>query len=90
MLKIYILRLPVPVDVPYESNRLRPNNKLVFPKGFSVNLVLMIWGIAAALIIYGFLANFRDKLLKPIFEKTVESAQDVVDNRLQDFAVDGG
>ena len=90
MLKIYILRLPVPVDVPYESNRLRPNNKLVFPKGFSVNLVLMIWGIAAALIIYGFLANFRDMLLKPTFEKTIDSAQDVVDNGLKVYTIDGG
>ena len=64
--------------------------QLVFPRGFSSNFVLLIWGLCGGLFIYAFLANFRTMLLMPQYEAPIDSAQDVLDRRMLPFVDDGG
>ena len=52
--------------------------------------MLMIWGLFAAVISYGFLAIFRDILILPVFEKPVDTVRDVVEHGLIPFVLDGG
>ena len=61
-----------------------------FPKGFSMNLVLIIWGLCGGLFIYAFLANFRTMLLMPQYEKPVDSAQEILDRGMIPFVIPGG
>ena len=84
---VFYFRLPVPVSVPSQGIGLM---HLVFPKGFSVNFVLLTWALFGGLFIYAFLANFRTMLLMPQYEKPVDSAQDVLDRGMIPFVVDGG
>jgi hypothetical protein len=56
--------------------------KYVFPKGVSMNFVLITWALCGGLFVYAFLANFRTVLLMPQYEKPVDSAQDILDRGL--------
>ena len=84
-MKIFLLtmyfRLPVP-DVPAVSKNL-------FPRGFSANFILIIWGVFAALFAYAFLAIFRDILIMPVYEDPIDSYQDVIDKGLIPFSHEG-
>ena len=70
-------------NVPYHGNRL--GMRLLFPRGFSANLVLFIWSVLGSVLMYGFLSLFREMLLKPEFETPVDTAQDVLDIGLIPF-----
>ena len=86
---IYIfLRLPIPVDEPYLSNRLAWTMKMLFPRGFSANFVLFTWSLFGGVLLHGFLANFRVMLLMPVMEKQVNTAQDILDRGLIPFTRD--
>ena len=84
-LTIYFVRLPVLAYVPYLSNSLMPRMQLFLPRGFSVNVVLLTWYLFGGVLILGFLANFRAMLLMPVFEKPVNSAQDILDRGMIPF-----
>jgi hypothetical protein len=64
--------------------------QLVFPRGFSMNFVLLTWALCGGLFIYAFLTNFRTMLLMPQYEKPVDSAQDILDRGMIPFVIDGG
>ena len=64
--------------------------QLVFPRGFSANCVLLIWGLFGSVLVYAFLANFRTMLLMPVLEKPVDTAQDILDRGMIPFVIDGG
>ena len=81
LLSIYF-RLPVPIDVPAVSKNL-------FPRGFSANFILIIWGVFVAICAYAFLAIFRDILIMPVYEDPIDSYQDVIDKGLIPFAHPG-
>ena len=76
---LFYSRLPVPKAVSYQGNSLM---KRLFPKGFSMNFVLITWALCGGLFLYAFLANFRTVLLMPQYEKPVDSAQDILDRGL--------
>ena len=80
----------MPISAPVLSNSLNINMALVFPRGFSANFVFIIWGIFAAVISYAFLAIFRDILIMPVYSKTVDTPQDVIDLGLIPIVTDGG
>ena len=83
-------RLPAPVAVPFQGSGLKRIIQLTFPKGFSMNLVLIIWALCGGLLIYAFLANFRTVLLMPHYGKPIDSAQDILDRGMIPFVQDGG
>ena len=62
----------------------------VFPKGFSMKLVLITWALVGGQFIYAFSANFRTMLLMPQYEKPVDSAQDILDRGMIPFVIYGG
>ena len=62
---------------------------LVFPKGFSVNFVLLTWALFGGLFIYAFLANFRTMLLMPQYGKPIDSAEEVMERGMIPFVYGG-
>ena len=76
--------------MPYQRTGHKLNMQIVFPKGFSMNFVLITWALFGGLFIYAFLANFRTILLMPQYEKPIDSAQDVLDRGMIPFVDNGG
>ena len=74
---------PIWFDVIYEGNRL--GMKLLFPRGFSANLILIIWSLSSSVIAYGFLANLRVMLLTPVLEAAVDTPEDIIGRGLTPF-----
>jgi hypothetical protein len=74
------------------SGTLSTSNRslLFFPQGFSANLVLIVWGLFAAVISYGFLGIFRDILIKPVFSPAIDTAQDMIDRGIIPYTPDAG
>ena len=54
-----------------------------------MKFVLQIWGLFGGLLVYFFLANFLTVLLRPNYEKPVNSAKDIIDRRMIPFVDDG-
>jgi hypothetical protein len=81
-LNLLYFRLPVPNYVPYRSNRLSFNMHLLIPRGFSANLVLVIWCLFGGVCQWGFEENIRALMFKQVFEVPVDTAQDVLDRGL--------
>ena len=71
-----MFRLPVPAYIPYMGIRFTP---YMFPRGFSVNFVLLTWSIFGGILIHAMLANFRGMLLSPVLEEPVDTAQQILD-----------
>ena len=61
------------------NNRLSTNMQLIFPRGFSANFVVLMWSLCGGILLYSLLANFRVMLLKPMLEKPVNTAKDILD-----------
>ena len=59
---------------------------LLIPRGFSVNLVLLIWSLFGGILVHGLLANFRSMLLSTILEKPLDTADDILNRGLIPFA----
>ena len=78
---------PVWFDTIYQGNKV--NMQMLFPKGFSANLVLITWSIFGSVLAYGFLANLRNMMLRPVLEDPVDSFQDVLDRGLIPFTFAG-
>ena len=72
----------MPAYAPYMSNSLVPNMQLLLPRGFSVNLVLLIWGLFGGVLLHGFMALWRDMLLRTKMDQPVKTAQEVLDRGL--------
>ena len=70
--------LPSWFDVPYPSNQL-DMQQIMLPRGFSTNFVLLIWAFVGSFLVYAFLANFLGMLIKPMKDKPIDTAQDVLD-----------
>ena len=58
-------------------------------KGISANLVLGLWSVFGGFLQYIFLCNFLTLLLKPAFDPTIESAENILDRDLTPFVVPG-
>jgi hypothetical protein len=73
----------VPEYVPYlSSNLLSIKVPLLLPKGFSANLILLLWYFLGGVCLWGFEGNILALMMKKVYEDPVETAQDVVDRKL--------
>ena len=63
-------------------------------RGFMLNIhvafVFLIWGLFGGLLVYFFQANFLTVLLRPQYEKPVNSAKDIIDRGMIPFVQDTG
>ena len=53
-----------------------------FNFGFASNMVLLLWCVCGGLLAHMLEANYLTILLKPSYEKPIDSAQDVLDRNL--------
>ena len=60
----------------------------IFPRGFTIKLVLTSWALLGSFLMYFLLSDFRNKLLDPILEEPVETAEDVLERGLIPFLSD--
>ena len=58
------------------------NQAARFNFGFASNMVLLLWCVCGGFLLHMFEANFLSILLKPSYEKAVDTAQDVLDRGL--------
>ena len=56
--------------------------RISFPFGFSSRMIFLLWCVFGGLLLHFFECNLLDILLKKNYEKSVDSAQDVLDNNL--------
>ena len=55
------------------------NQAARFNFGLASNIVLLVWCVFGGLLLHMFEANFLTILLKPNYEKAVDSAQEILD-----------
>ena len=55
------------------------NQARIFNFGFASNMVLLLWCVCGGLLAHMLEANFLTILLKPIYGKPVDTAQDILD-----------
>jgi hypothetical protein len=73
----------VPEYVPYlSSNLLSIKLPLLVPRGFSANLILLLWCFMGGVCQWGFEGNILALMFKKVYEDPVDTAQDVVDRKL--------
>ena len=53
-----------------------------FKFGFASNMVLLLWCVCGGFLLHMFESNYLSMLIKPIYEKPVDTAQDVIDRGL--------
>ena len=63
--------------------------QLLFPRGFSANFVVLMWSLCGGILLYSLLANFRVMLLKPMLEKPVNTAKEILDRGMVPMTQDG-
>ena len=51
--------------------------------GFASNMALLLWCVFGGFLLHMFGANYLNMLVKPSYEKPVDTAQDVVDRGLR-------
>ena len=60
-----------------------------FKFGFASNLMLLFWAVCGSFLLHMFESNYFTMLMKPSYEKPVDSAQDVIDRGLAVIALPG-
>ena len=55
----------------------RRGNRRFFSPGFTGNYMLLMWTVLGSLITMAFLCNIRAMLMKPVFQKPVDSTKDI-------------
>ena len=58
------------------------NQAARFNFGFASNMLLLLWCVFGGLLLHMLEANFLTILLKPVYEKSVDTAQDIIDRGL--------
>ena len=58
------------------------NQAARFNFGFASNMVLLLWCVCGGLLAHMLEANYLTILLKPSYEKPIDTAEDVVDKNL--------
>jgi hypothetical protein len=73
----------VPEYVPYlSSNIFSFTVPLLLPRGFSANLLLLLWYYLGGVCQWGFEGNILALMFKKVFEDPVETAKAVLDRKL--------
>ena len=52
-------------------------NKKFFSPGFAGNFLLLMWAVLGSLISMAFLSNIRAMLMKPVYQKPIDSTEDI-------------
>ena len=56
----------------------RRRNRRFFSPGFTGNYLLLMWAVLGNLITMALLCNIRAMLMKPVFEKPIDSTKDLI------------
>ena len=59
------------------------NQAARFNFGFAINMVLLLWCVCGGFLLHMFGANYLTILLKPVYEKPVDTAEDILDRGLK-------
>ena len=65
------------------------NQAARFNFGFASNMVLLLWCVCGGFLLHMLEANYLTMLVKPYYEKPVDTAQDVIDKGLTVIAYPG-
>ena len=65
------------------------NQAARFNFGFASNMVLLLWCVCGGFLVHMLEANYLTMLLKPNYEKAIDTAQDVLDRELTIIKVPG-
>ena len=80
----------MPEYVPYlSSNIVSIKVPLLLPRGFSANLILLLWFFLGGVCQWGFEGNILSLMFKAVFEDPVDTAQDIDDRGLIPFVYPG-
>ena len=55
----------------------RRGNRRFFSPGFTGNYMLLMWAVLGNIITLAFLCNLRAMILKPVFQKPIDSTKDI-------------
>ena len=58
------------------------NVTTIFPIGFSSNMVLLLWCVCGGFLLHILECNYLTVLVKPVYEKPVDTAEDVIERGL--------
>ena len=70
----------MPVHTAFKSHRI--SIPLLFPRGFSVNLVYLIWAIFGGVLLHAFNSLVLKMTFMPVWEEPINTAQQVLDRGL--------
>ena len=59
------------------------NVRSIFPIGFSSNMVLLLWCVWGGFLLHILECNYLTVLLKPTYEKPVDTAEDIIKRGLK-------
>ena len=65
------------------------NQAARFNFGFASNLILLFWCVCGGFLLHMFESNYLTMLMKPTYERPVDSAEDVLDRGLTSIEVPG-
>ena len=65
------------------------NQAARFNFGFASNLMLLFWCVCGGFLLYMFESTYFTMLMKPTYEKPVDSAEDVIDRGLRVIKIPG-
>ena len=65
------------------------NQAARFNFGFASNMILLLWCVCGGFLLHMFESNYLTMLMKPNYEKPVDSAQDVLDRNLTNISPPG-
>ena len=66
------------------------NQAARFNFGFASNLILLFWCVCGTFLLHMFESNYFTMLMKPTYEKPVDTPQDVLDRGLRVIVPPGG
>ena len=66
------------------------NQAARFNFGFASNMVLLLWCVCGGFLVHMFEANYLTILLKPNYEKPIDTGEDVMNRGLTVISVPGG
>ena len=58
--------------------------------GFSSNMVFIIWAVFGGFILHFLMSNYLTVLVKPTYEKPIETLQDMIDMDITPYYIPGG
>ena len=61
----------------------KPNNKFRFSFGVSSKMMFLLWCVFGGFLLHFFECRFLETLIKPDYEKPVDTAQDILDRDLK-------